>query len=268
MGFLEEVVRETRRSIDDLSYGRGLPEKAPRRPASFRESVARDAKPGALVVEFKRVSPGRRESVMPSRSLRQFLESTTPASPSAFSCLATVPRFEGSPKDVAELAASTERPVLFKDFVVDTRQVEVAARTGAGAILLIARLATQGLLSEPLGVLADAAHHAGLEVLLEFHARAELSRAADVAADVYGVNARDLDTLSIDRETAISTLREAAALGHRPLLGFSGVESAGDARRFWDAGADGILVGSSVARAAEPALFLRTLRRPSSGGVR
>ena len=85
-------------------------------------------------------------------------------------------------------------------------------------------------------------------------------------ADVYGVNARNLDTLTIDRSTADATLRAADAQGLHPLLGLSGVESAGDARRFWDHGADGILVGTSVARARDPAGFLSTLVRPSSRG--
>ena len=87
-------------------------------------------------------------------------------------------------------------------------------------------------------------------------------------ADMFGVNSRDLDTLHIDRSAAVKALEEAAALGLRPLLGLSGVESRQEALRYWDAGADGILVGTAVARSADPAAFLRTLRRPVPGGTR
>jgi len=265
MGFLEQIVRETRRSISAPEYGETLPERAPGRRPSLRAAIERDHDVGALVVEYKRVSPGRLDPILPARSVEQFIESTRDANPSAYSCLAAVPRFEGSPTDVAELVGSTSRPVLFKDFIVDRRQLEVAERAGASAILLIARLESEGHLSEPLSELAKAAHERGLEVLLEFHARTELSHAADVPADVYGVNARDLDSLAIDRSTAAKTLREATARALRPLLGLSGVEGVADASRFWKAGVDGILVGSAVARSPDPVGFLRTLRRP---GVR
>jgi indole-3-glycerol phosphate synthase len=261
MGFLEEIVRETLRSVSAPSYAEGLAPKSTGSRPSLRRAIENDRDRGALVVEFKRVSPGHPEAVLPARTVRQFVRSTEPAKPSGFSCLATIPRFEGSPSDVAELARSTARPVLFKDFIVDSRQLDAAARSGASAILLIARLAAEGHRVEPLPTLATEAHARGLEVVLEFHARAELSRVAGVAADVYGVNTRDLDTLAIDRATADGTLREASELGLRPLLGLSGVEGAADAQRFWNAGVDGILVGSAVARAADPADFLASLRR-------
>jgi indole-3-glycerol phosphate synthase len=102
-------------------------------------------------------------------------------------------------------------------------------------------------------------------VLLEFHGRSELSRAAVVGADMFVVNVRDLDTLRMEPEVAEETLRAAANL--RPLLGLSGVGSPEHARRFWNLGVDGILVGSAVARSTAPAAFLSTLRRGPTGGA-
>lgn len=265
-GFLSEVVPEIRRQLDSPVY-----DSAPRsdhRPArSFRHAIEKDGATGALVLEFKRASPGRADPRLPTRSVAEFVAATKAASPSAYSCLATAPRFFGSASDVRELASRTDRPVLFKDFVIDRRQVQAAANAAASAILLIARLEGTGLLSEPLSRLADAAHHQGLEVVLEFHDRTELSRTADVAADVYGVNARDLDTLRVKPHVAVDTLSEAARRGLRPLLGLSGIEHASDAERFWAAGADGILVGTALARSDDPAAFATGLRRRGRGGV-
>jgi indole-3-glycerol phosphate synthase len=265
MGFLEEIVRETHRSVSSSDYGADVPPRPTRSVPSFRHAVEADRDRGSLVVEFKRVSPGQREPVLPTRSVEQFVELTSRAGASALSCLATSARFEGSPQDVAALARSSSRPVLFKDFVLDERQIEIAARTGASAVLLIARLATDGLLTVPLSSLAEAAHRRDLEVVLEFHAGSELSCAEGVAADVYGVNTRDLDTLTLDRSTARETIRKARRRGMRPLLGLSGVETATDAQLLWDEGVDGLLVGSAVARASDPEGFLATLRKPSSG---
>lgn len=266
MGFLAEVVRETRESIARPTYASGLePRAAPKSHRSLRQAVESAGANGALLVEFKRASPGAELPALPTRSVADFVRETAPSGPSAYSCIATEPRFGGSPDDVAALVTRTDLPVLFKDFVVDPVQIEAADRAGASAILLIARLETEGLLTTPLAELGRLAHERSLEVLLEFHERSELSRVANVAADVYGVNVRDLDTLRMEPAVAAATIR--AAGGRRPLLGLSGVAGPSDARRFWELGVDGILVGSAVARATDPARLVRSLRRPVPGGA-
>jgi indole-3-glycerol phosphate synthase len=265
MGFLAEIVRETQTSVARPGY---LVEEEVRaglvpRP-SLKSAIERAGPGGALVVEYKRVSPGSDDPLLPVRSVEEFVRLTRPGDVAGYSCIATEPRFHGSPHDVAELTARTDLPVLFKDFVVDPRQLEAATRSGASAILLIARLETEGLLTTPLAELASAAHARELEVLLEFHDKSELRRIGNVAADMYGVNVRDLDTLRMEPATAGATIRAAAGL--RPLLGLSGVAGAADALRFWELGVDGILVGSGVARSPDPGAFLQTLHR-SSGGI-
>jgi len=266
MGFLADIVRETKEAVASPQYVHGLPTDRPRTPPSLRAAVEREASHGALLVEYKRVSPGQPDPVLPQRSVNEFVRATDTAGVCGYSCLAAQPRFRGSPSDVAELVRTTPRPVLFKEFVLGFRQLDVAVRTGASAVLLIARLETEGYLDVPLETLCRGAHDRGLEVLLEWHARSELSATGGVAADMYGVNVRDLDSLSIDRPTADATFEAARAAGRRPLLGLSGVEGAADAERFWARGADGILIGSAVARAADPRAFLTSLRRPPTGG--
>ena len=266
MGFLREVVAANTEAARSPRYLAGVPTERGSSPPSLRRAIEREARRGALLVEFKRVSPGQSEPRLPARNAREFVRSASVPGVAGFSCLATVPHFEGSPGDVAELVRATDRPVLFKDFVVDIAQLEVAARCGASAVLLIARLASERLLERPLAVLAREAHERGLEVLLEFHRKAELGDALGVDADMYGVNVRDLDSLVIDRPTALATLAAADREGLRPLLGLSGVAAPEDAARFWDAGVDGILIGTAVARSSDPARFLAALGRPSARG--
>jgi indole-3-glycerol phosphate synthase len=259
-GFLAEIVAETRRSIREPAYWADLPAEPGTSAPSLRGSIERDRGRGALIVEYKRISPGAAEPRLPARSVEAFGRAVGPASPSGFSCLASIPRFEGRPGDVAALRHSTDLPILFKEFVIDPVQLDAARRAGASAVLLIARLGTSDLRPRvPIGELARAAHDRGLEVLLEFHALGELKLADDVEADMYGVNVRDLDTLRIDRPTAEATL--AAAADRRPLLGLSGIDGPPEARWFWDRDADGILIGSAVARSADPVAFLESLRR-------
>lgn len=263
-GFLVEIVAALREELAHGEYARGVPSVPPsgRRP-SLRAAVEGGRPHGALIVELKRASPGRPDPFLPPRTVPEFLALTQAPSVVGYSCLATRPRFLGSPATVAELARSTRCPVLYKEFVVATEQLDVAARTGASAVLLIARLEQGGLLERPLDELARHAHRLGLEVLLELHAPEEVGLLEGVAADLVGVNVRDLATLAIERERALATMKAVRAAAHpAPLIGLSGVDGPEEAGRFWQAGCDGLLVGSAVARSSDPASFLRSLRRP------
>ncbi len=267
MRFLTEMIPAMREEVAAPGYGADVPPAPARSPPSFRAAVERETPRGALVVEYKKTSPGRPDLRFPVRSVGDFVAVTDRPAVAAYSCLATGPAFRGSPGDVAELAGATSRPVLFKDFVIDPRQIEVARRAGASAILLIARLETERWLTVSLAELADRARSAGLQVLLEFHSPAELSLADELRADVYGVNVRDLDTLTLEPQRASRTIRAALRRSLHPLLGLSGVESTDDAAALWRLGVDGLLVGTAVARAARPGEFLDALRSARRGVV-
>lgn len=262
---LAEIVGSASAAASHPRYVEGVPAHRTRPPASLRAAVVREAREGALVVEYKRASPSSAAALPAPRSVEEFVRATDVDGVVAYSCLATAPGFDGAPAHVAELAARTERPVLFKEFIVHERQLEVAQRTGASAVLLIARLETERLLERPLAELARQAHRRGLEVLLELHGSAELSAVDGLEADVYGVNTRDLATLALDRSTAYGTIEAAVRQGLRPLLGLSGVEGPSDARELWSRGCDGLLVGTAVSRSPEPARLLASLRRPPEG---
>lgn len=259
--FLAEIAERVRAEVASPAYLQGVPPTPPSGRPSLRAALERERGRGALLVEYKRASPGATRPLPPPRSAPEFVRATDIDAVVGYSCLATAPSFDGAPARVAELARLTAKPVLFKEFILGPRQIEVAARTGAAAILLIARLEEKGLLDRPLRDLARDAHARGLEVLVEVHRASELSRLGDVSADMFGVNVRDLDTLKLDRPAARASLDAARAAGLRPLLGLSGVEGPAEAEAFWEAGCDGLLVGSAVARSPEPAHFLASLRR-------
>lgn len=261
-GFLDPILAAVRADVARPDYAKGLPERPAHRPPSLRTAV--EGAPGswALVVERKRRSPGSSAPDLPERTLEEFVRLVEHSRVDALSCLATRPSFRGSPEDVAAVVDRTRLPVLFKDFIVDPRQIDAARRSGASAVLLIARLESERRIERALSDLADRAHAAGLEVLLELHSVEELKVAATLSADLYGVNVRDLDTLSFRPEVAQATFFALARSG--PILGLSGVEGREEARRFRRWGAGGILVGSAIARSREPEALLAELR--SAGG--
>jgi indole-3-glycerol phosphate synthase/phosphoribosylanthranilate isomerase len=97
----------------------------------------------------------------------------------------------------------------------------------------------------------------GLDTLVEAHDAGELERATALGAPVIGINARDLSTFRIDRAEQLRLV--AGAPRDRVVVAESGIESRAQGAAAELAGADAILVGSTLMRAADPASKLAEL---------
>lgn len=165
-------------------------------------------------------------------------------------------RFGGSWDDVRAARASARLPLLAKGFFATEDDLRTAREAGADAALLLLR----DLDDEQLPQLMAAATELGLETLVEAHDAEELDRAIALQAPVIGINARDLATFAIDRRRQL----ELVADGHKRAPGSvfvaeSGIESRAQGAAAELAGADAILVGSTLMRAADPASKLSEL---------
>ena len=113
------------------------------------------------------------------------------------------PRSPCSPRSAGSAAASTtcaacappsRRPILRKDFIVESYQLVEARAAGADLALLI----VAALDDDTLRRLHDEATELGLTVLVEVHDEAETERAMALDAELIGVNSRNLKTLEVD----------------------------------------------------------------------
>jgi phosphoribosylanthranilate isomerase len=110
------------------------------------------------------------------------------------------------------------------------------------------------------GLLAEA-EAMGLDTLVEAHDAEEVRRAVALGAPVIGVNARDLATFTIDRTAQLGLL--ALVPRDRVLIAESGIATTAQAAAAELAGANAVLVGSTLMRAPDPGAALREiLRRP------
>ena len=101
----------------------------------------------------------------------------------------------------------------------------------------------------------------GLSALVEAHDEQEIKRAINCGARIIGVNNRNLKDFSVDMENA-KRLRELVP----PEIIFvseSGVQSAADVKKIRELGADAVLIGEVLIRAADKKSKLAELR----GGV-
>ncbi len=209
--------------------------------------------PLALVAEIKPASPSA------GRLLRepvpQVLAELTQAGAAAFSVLTDPDHFDGS-LDNLRLAVHTGKPVLMKDFIVDEVQLDCAAHHGASAVLLIERMLDPARREQ----LVRAAHERGLQVLLEIHDANDWATAKSSAADVIGVNSRDLESFELDNMRQIQMIRRVVAAG-RVAMALSGISNRMDRRQAQEAGAAAVLVGTALMRHRDRRLALRGIRR-------
>ena len=208
---------------------------------------------GSIIAEVKRASPSRGRIVESCDALeraRQF----EAGGAAAVSVLTEPEHFRGSLADLQQVAAGVTLPVLRKDFIIDPYQLFEARAAGAAAALLL----VGALEHTQLVQLLLTAQEAGVEPLIEIHGTAEVDRAVAALAvvphngrpPVIGVNARDLRRLSVDPEVFASTV--GAVPDGAIVVAESGVHDPTDVEQYVRLGADAVLVGEYLMRAADP----------------
>lgn len=207
--------------------------------------------PVRLIAEVKKASPSKgvfREDF----DHVSFAKIYQGADASALSVLTDERYFAGSLDILRQIAAQVDKPILRKEFVIDTYQLIEAADAGAAAVLLIV-----AVLGEETKRFVDACATLGLDALVEVHDETELEIALAAGASIVGVNNRDLRTFEVDLATS-----ERLA-GRMPVsvtkVAESGVGSRGDVLRLESAGFQAILVGETLVRSENPAATIRTL---------
>jgi indole-3-glycerol phosphate synthase/phosphoribosylanthranilate isomerase len=162
-------------------------------------------------------------------------------------------RFAGSVADLAAVRAATRLPLLAKGFFSTDAHLDEVRGSGADAALLILR----DLDDRAAARLMDHAARIGLDTLVEAHDAGELRRAVDLGADPIGINARDLSTFAIDRESQLRLV--AGAPRDRVVIAESAIHSRAQGAAAELAGADAVLVGTALMRSPDPAAKLREL---------
>ncbi|MFH0861431.1 MAG: indole-3-glycerol phosphate synthase TrpC [Candidatus Altiarchaeota archaeon] len=251
MDFLQEIASSGAReaSFARASSAGGSP-MVFRRRLSLAEALG---KPGmSFICEFKRKSPA--EGVLSEADSVSVAREYEAAGASAISVLTEGPHFGGSLEDLSAVKDVAGIPVLRKDFIVSVRQIEEAIFFGADAILLIV-----ALLKEKTPEFVDFARNLGLECLVEVHDGSELEYALESGSNLLGVNNRDLKTLNVD----LGTFEAIAPKVPKDMLlvAESGIKTRHDVRRMEDAGADAVLIGSSLMRSHNIAEKLGELMR-------
>lgn len=257
MTVLDEIVAGV---LEDLAVREAATPLADVQAAAEAAPAARDPLPSlkapglSVIAEVKRSSPskGALAEIADPAALARLYEAGGAA---AISVLTEGRRFSGSLADLVAVRAAVSCPVLRKDFVVSDYQVWEARAAGADLVLLIV-----AALDDPdLRRLLALATGLGLTCLVETHTPDEVRRALDAGAAVIGVNNRNLKTLEVD----LAQFERLAGLvpSDSVVVAESGILGIDDARRMASAGADVVLVGEALVKAADPRGTIQEMRR-------
>ena len=162
-------------------------------------------------------------------------------------------RFAGTVADLRAARAAVALPLLAKGFFSTEDELTELRRAGADAVLLLLR----DLDDEEARRLQAHARELGMDALVEAHDARELERAVALGADPIGINARDLETFAIDRSAQLALVADAPR--DRVVVAESAIHTRAAAPEAEVAGADAVLVGIDLMRAADPAARLASL---------
>jgi indole-3-glycerol phosphate synthase len=214
----------------------------------FKEALSG---PGlAAIAEFKRRSPSMGD-IRPDARVEDVIRTYSDNGASAISVLVDE-RFAGTIDDLVAARAATSAPLLAKGFFSTEERLLELRRAGADAALLILR-DLEDATTERLMRYAD---EIGLDTLIEAHDETELERAHRLNASIIGINARDLSTFQIDRAAQLALV--ARAVGD-VVVAESAIHSRAQGAAAELAGADAVLVGTSLMQAPDPGAKLRDL---------
>jgi indole-3-glycerol phosphate synthase len=224
---------------------------------ALAQAPARDARAALapadrvkIIAEVKRASPSRGDLAAipdPAAQARKY----ELGGASAISVLTEQRRFKGSLDDLRAVRQAVDVPVLRKDFIATLYQVMEARAAGADIVLLIVAALEQKTLTDLHGLVIEL----GMTPLVEAHSADELARAADLGAELIGVNARDLTTFDLDRDLFGRLVDAFPADAIK--VAESAVLTPADVAHYRAAGADAVLVGEALVT-GDPVATLRT----------
>ncbi len=252
---IDRIVDFTLSRVEKERKSLALPKRARKGVRDLRQQLERDS--FSIITEYKPSSPsGVRGKWGPIGYLNE-----VKGCASAFSVLTEPKWFKGSYKNLSLISRLTDKPVLMKDFVVDTFQIEAAYSFGADAVLLMVDV----LGEDDLAYLARYAKSRGLSTLVEVSDK-ELLEVYDRKpyVDIVGMNSRDFKTLKTD----VNRLKDGGFLVRRAFpLAESGIRGGNDVEKVASWGFRGALVGTSLMESERPGELCWELKRRGTAAL-
>ncbi|MBS3815699.1 MAG: indole-3-glycerol-phosphate synthase [Hadesarchaea archaeon] len=204
---------------------------------SLRESIE-SASRVPVITEIKRTSPSQ-GNINSELNLVQITKQMTKGQSAGISVLTEPEYFNGRLDFLSIARGATDLPVLRKDFIVDKYQLYESVEAKSDAVLLIA-----DVLGDSLKEFVENSKELGLESLVEISSEDQIDYVSSIEPDLIGINNRDLEKMTIDFSRTKKLANQIK--NDCPIVSESGIKKASDIISMLEAGADAVLVGTSI----------------------
>ena len=226
-----------------------------RKPINILQSIQENF---FVIAECKKASPSKgiiRKDYQPLEIAKSYEK----AGANAISVITEKNFFQGSLKDLKEVKARINLPILRKDFIIHKYQIAETYKKGADIILLIVAC----LSNEELVTLFDYSQELSLNVLVEIHNEKELKQILKVLPNkgfILGINNRNLENFEVNfNQSFLLKDKIQALLPNIPVISESGIKTNVQVNQLKAKGFAGILVGESLLKQKDAEKALKEL---------
>lgn len=259
---LEKFRQAKQAEINALKNAQKPKRPVQRKRISFARAIST---PGKLqiIAEYKRASPSRGQ-IRSDLDVETVATQYQKAGAGALSILTESEWFDGSMDFIgrASIATADSIPLLRKDFIFDPLQIEATAHTPASALLLIARMQKD---ATGLRHLRELTESLGMEAVIEIFDQEDLAMARDAGARIIQVNARDLNSLKVNRDECLRLIKHAKPRNEEVWIAASGIASGEHLQEAAKAGFNAALVGGALMEKGQPGDNLARMLEVFSG---
>lgn len=197
-----------------------------------------------FICECKKASPSK-GLIAPEFPYLQIARDYEAAGADCISVLTEPKWFLGSEEYLREIAAEVSIPVIRKDFTVDEYMIYEAKVLGASAVLLICSILPEETVRQYIAICDTL----GLSALVEAHDEAEVDAAIRAGARIIGVNNRNLKDFTVNTDNSRNLRKRIPE--NVFFVSESGVKDEKDIAALRKIGADAVLIGEALMRAAD-----------------
>ena len=253
----EKEVRELKAAWASGSLPKAWPGTRP----DFRKALQnRGHKPLSVIAEYKRASPSK-GLICDTVSVEEAAKAYAGSGADALSILTEEHFFRGELSFLTRARAALEKegcmtPLLRKDFLFDPLQIEASLASPASALLLIVRLTPS---PHTLSALIEQTEKNGLAAVVEVFDATDLTIARESGASIIQVNARNLETMQVDRSAQLALAKKHPPRSSEIWIAASGIDKSEHLREAADAGFSACLIGTACMAGGKPGKALAEL---------
>lgn len=256
MNILEKLAAHARERVENSKQKISLDElkqKAEIIKSDFEFEKAINKNCLAFICECKKASPSK-GLIASDFPYVQIAKEYEEAGADCISVLTEPKWFLGKNEYLKEIFDAVSIPCLRKDFVIDEYMIYEAKVLGASAVLLICSILTEAQLHEYISL----CNKLKISALVEAHDENEIKTALKTGSKIIGVNNRNLKDFSVDTENS----KKLRSLIPNDVLfvSESGIKTPDDVKIIREIGADAVLIGEALMKAADKKALLEKFK--------